>query len=136
MVCTVYGIFRLSVVFGPIGRHFGQIHFPHQTVHSSDTDAYAIITLKNISCLVSAEPFVVISIYMKDKLTYLLILRCPRRRGGMEMLVVSTPVDIQDTAESFDTMLKTQFMNGVQSLFECGVNMAIAFFRIRFSSSS
>ena len=52
------------------------------------------------------------------------------------MLVVSTPVDIQDTAESFDTMLKTQFMNGVQSLFECGVNMAIAFFRIRFSSSS
>ena len=27
-------------------------------------------------------------------------------------------------------------MDGIESLFECGVNMAIAFFRIRFSSSS
>ena len=73
---------------------------------------------------------------MQDKLSYLLVLGCPGRGGRMEMLVVSTPVDIQNTAESFNIMLKTQFMNGIQSLFECGVNMAIAFFKIRFSSSS
>ena len=73
---------------------------------------------------------------MQDKLSYLLVLGCPGRGERMEMLVVSTPVDIQNTAESFNIMLKTQFMNGIQSLFECGVNMAIAFFKIRFSSSS
>ena len=33
-------------------------------------------------------------------------------------------------------MFKPQGMNSIQSLFECGVNMAIAFFRMRFSSSS
>ncbi len=33
-------------------------------------------------------------------------------------------------------MLETELMYGIQSLFECGVKMAIAFFRMRFSSSN
>ncbi len=52
------------------------------------------------------------------------------------MFVVGTPVDVKDTAESFDVMLETQLMYGGQSLFECGVKMAIAFFKMRFSSSN
>ena len=52
------------------------------------------------------------------------------------MFVVSTSVNLKDTAESLNVMLETQFMHGSQSLAECGVKMAIAFFSMRFSSSS
>ena len=52
------------------------------------------------------------------------------------MFVVSTSVNLKDTAESLNVMLETQFMRGSQSLAECGVKMAIAFFKMRFSSSS
>lgn len=73
---------------------------------------------------------------MQDQFPYLLVLRCPLSRNRAEVLVVGAPVDLKDAAESLDIMLETQFMYGVQSLTECGVNMAIAFFKIRFSSSS
>ena len=53
----------------------------------------------------------------------------------VKMLVIGTAVDAKDTAEDIDVMLKPQGMNSIQSLFECGVNMAIAFFNIKFSSS-
>ncbi len=53
----------------------------------------------------------------------------------MKMLVIGAAVDAKDTAEDIDVMLKPQGMNRIQSLFECGVNMAIAFFSIKFSSS-
>ena len=49
-----------------IRRHFWQLQLFYQAVHSSDTDVYAIITLKNIGNFVSAKPFVVISIDMKN----------------------------------------------------------------------
>ena len=51
------------------------------------------------------------------------------------MLVIGAAVDAKDTAEDIDVMLKPQGMNSIQSLFECGVTMAIAFFNIKFSSS-
>lgn len=54
----------------------------------------------------------------------------------MKMLVISTAVDAKDTAEDLDVMLKPQCVDSIQSLFKCGVNMAIAFFSIWFSSSS
>ncbi len=52
------------------------------------------------------------------------------------MFVVGAPVDVQHPAEGFDVMQETQVMYGGQSLFECGVKMAIAFFKMRFSSSN
>lgn len=52
------------------------------------------------------------------------------------MLVIHAAVDIKYTAQSFQIMLETQLVDGIQSLSECGVNMAIAFFKMRFSSSS
>ena len=54
----------------------------------------------------------------------------------VKMLVIGTAVDAKDTAEDIDVMLKPQGMNSIQSLFECGVKMAIAFFNMRSSSSS
>ena len=54
----------------------------------------------------------------------------------VKMLVIGAAIDAKDTAEDLDMMLKPKCMNSIQSLFECGVNMAIAFFNIRFSSSS
>lgn len=53
-----------------------------------------------------------------------------------KVLVVCASVDPQHTAERFDLMLIPEQMYGVQSFPECGVKMAIAFFRIRFSSSN
>ena len=53
----------------------------------------------------------------------------------MKMLVISTAVDAKDTAEDLDVMLKPQCVDSIQSLFKCGVNMAIAFFNMRFSST-
>ena len=56
-----------------IRRHTWQLKSFHQTVHSTDTDENAIITLKNISDFVSAKTFVVVSINLQNKLGYLLI---------------------------------------------------------------
>ena len=77
-----------------------------------------------------------VCVNMQNKPANLLVLRCSLRRNRAKVLVVSASVDLKDTAEGLDTVLETQLMNGVQSLAECGVNMAIAFFKIRFSSSS
>jgi len=52
------------------------------------------------------------------------------------MLVICAAIDIKYTAQGFQIMLETQLVDGIQSLSECGVNMAIAFFKMRFSSSS
>ena len=52
------------------------------------------------------------------------------------MLVVGATVDFKDPAEDGDGMLAGQGVDGFQSLSECGVKIAIAFFRMRFSSSS
>ena len=53
-----------------------------------------------------------------------------------QMLVIGAAVDIQHPAEDGDGMLATENVDGGQSLSECGVKIAIAFFKMRFSSSS
>lgn len=53
-----------------------------------------------------------------------------------KMFVIRTPVYSKDPAQSLDVMLRPELVDSIQSLFECGVNMAITFFRMRFSSSS
>ena len=66
MIAASFGIRRIAADSRFIRRHFWQLQLFHQAVHSSDTDVYAIITLKNIGNFVSAKPFVVISIDMKN----------------------------------------------------------------------
>ena len=52
------------------------------------------------------------------------------------MLIVRASIDTQHPAQGFNGVLEAKNVDSVQSLFECGVNMAIAFFKMRFSSSS
>ena len=53
-----------------------------------------------------------------------------------QMLVVGAAVDPKHPTQDGDGVLAGQGLNGIQSLSECGVKIAIAFFKMRFSSSS
>ena len=52
-----------------------------------------------------------------------------------KVFVVCTAIYFEDSTQSGNSMLKSKNMYGIQPFFECGVKMAIAFFRIKFSSS-
>lgn len=52
------------------------------------------------------------------------------------MLVVGAAVDFKHPAQDGDGMLAGQGVDGGYSLSKCGVKIAIAFFKMRFSSSS
>ena len=82
------------------------------------------------------QPFVGLGIYLQNPLSNLCVFLLPA--GGLTplVLVAGTAVDLQYPAEDGDGMLAGQGVNGVQSLSECGVKIAIAFFKMRFSSSS
>lgn len=85
----------------------------HQSVHPSDTDAYAIVTLEDVGDFISAQPFVVIRMDMENQRSNLLIL--PDAWGGFsrEMFVISASVDPENAAERFNVVLETQLMDGV-----------------------
>ena len=88
-------------VFSPFrlyGRHLGKLHGVHQSVHSSDTDVYAIITSEDICDLVCADGLVVVRIDLKDDTLDISILLSSGRRFRMEMLVVCAAVDFKDPA--------------------------------------
>ena len=87
--------------------HSRKLKGSHQSVHSSDTDADAIITLKDVSDLVSAKPFVVIGIDLKDYPGNILILLCTISRFRIVMFVIGAAVDTEDLAENLDIMLMT-----------------------------
>ena len=86
--------------------------------------------------LVSAETLIIFSINIQDDTSDMLVFYYSGGLNRAEMLVIGTPVNIKYAALCFDFMLKTKFMYSIQTLFECGVNMAIAFFNMRFSSSN
>ena len=118
------------------GAHFGQLHLFHQPVHPTFADGNAILPRKTEGHLPDAQPFVGTGIKRQDPLANLQILLLPA--GGLmpQVLVVGAAVDLEHPAEDGDGVLAGQGVNGVQSLSECGVKIAIAFFKMRFSSSS
>lgn len=85
----------------------------HQSVHPSDTDAYAIVTPEDVGDFISAKPFVVIRMDMENQRSNLLVL--PDAWGGFrrEMFVISASVDPENAAERFNVVLETQLMDGV-----------------------
>ena len=89
------------------------MHTLHQPVHSSGADVYAIVTLKDVLDLVSPKAFVIISINMQDHGFKTPVFRNAGGRFLSKMLVISTPVDIQNTAECTDVMLKTELVNSI-----------------------
>ena len=104
-------------------------------LHSAGADGYAIFNRKPLPDFIRAEPFAGFGVQFQNCRTDFLVFQRTRSRSMMKMLVIGTAVDTKDAAEDIDVMFKPQGMNSIQSLFECGVNMAIAFFNIKFSSS-
>ena len=92
--------------------------------------------LEDVGNFISAPPFVVIRMDMKNQRSNMLIFPDAWAGFSREMFVISASVDPENAAERFNAVLEMQLMDGIWSLFECGVNMAIAFFKIRFSFSS
>lgn len=118
------------------GAHLGQIHGFQQTVHSSVADVDAIFSEKTKLELVYAEPLVRTGVKLDDPLLNLAIKKLTFRRFMIQKLVIRASVHPQNSAKRRDFVLAGQRFNGVQSLSECGVKIAMAFFSMRFSSSS
>lgn len=109
----------------------------HQTVHSTYTDVNAIVTAEKVLNFVSAEPHIVFGTDLQYVGLNGLVFGNARRNGfGAETFVVRATINAKYLTEKIEPMLKTKLMNGGQSLPECGVKIAIAFFKMRFSSSS
>ena len=102
-----------SAVMRFVRRHGGQLHGAHQAVHSTDADVNAIVTLKDVCNLISPDTFVAVSVDLQDCLLNALVFFDPGSRLGMEVLIVSASIHVQDAAERFDAVLETEFMYGV-----------------------
>ena len=83
----------------------------------------------------SAETIFGVCVYSEDCGANLPVFQGSRGFFLAETLVICASVHFQNAAKRLNFMLKPERMYGVQPLSECGVNMAIAFFNIRFSSS-
>ena len=73
MIGTFATFFATIIMERFIRRYTWQLKSFHQTVHSTDNDENAIITLKNIGNFVSTKTLVVISINLQNKSGYLLV---------------------------------------------------------------
>ena len=113
-----------------------QVHRLHQAIGSSNTDLAAIFNAQTAGHLAHAQSLFRTDPQGKNLLTDNLVLKLARPYLGSVVLVVGTTFDMQNPAEGRDAMLMTQRVHCIHSFPECGVNMAIAFFRMRFSSSS
>lgn len=110
----VFSLVTLPVFFVRLfGRHAWKPKSFHQSVHSSDADAYAIITLKDVSNFIGTKTFSVVNVNLKNQLGDLLIYFGAISRLGMVMLVISASVNAENSAKSFDIVLQTQLMNGI-----------------------
>lgn len=74
-------------------RHPGQLHSPHQPVHSSHADLYAIFRLEAPTHFMSAEPLVRTGVQVQDLPSDILIFKNSRGDRTEKMLVIRTPVD-------------------------------------------
>lgn len=118
------------------GTHFGQLHLFHQPIHPTFADVYAMLPRKTKGHLPDAQPFVGSGVKFQDSLPNLQILLFSVRGLPPQMLVIGAAVDPEHAAEDGDAMLAGQCVDGAYSLSECGVKIAMAFFKMRFSSSS
>ena len=71
----------------------------------------AIVTLEDGGDLVSAEPLVVRGVDEENDLLDVLVLHRPRGRFRVIVLVVGTAVDPENTAQSLNVVLESEFVN-------------------------
>lgn len=94
-------------------RHSGQLHSPHQAVHSSHADLYAIFRLEATTHFMSTEPFVRAGVKTENLPADILIFEGPGCGRTEKMLVVRTPIDSKYPAQGLDGMLVSEFMDGL-----------------------
>lgn len=94
-------------------RHSGQLHSPHQAVHSSHADLYAIFRLEATTHFMSTEPFVRAGVKTENLPADILVFEGPGCGRTEKMLVVRTPIDSKYPAQGLDRMLVSEFMNGL-----------------------
>lgn len=94
-------------------RHLGQLHSPHQAVHSPHADPYAIFRLEATTHFVSAEPLVRTGVKTQDLPSDILVFERPGSNRAEEVLVVRTPIDPQNPTQSLDGMLVPELMDGI-----------------------
>lgn len=77
----------------------------HQPVHSTFTDGYAMLLRKTEFHFSRTKAFIRFCINLKNLLLKLLIFLFSVRRLTVNVLVVSTPIHIQNPAKDGDAML-------------------------------
>ena len=80
-------------------RHAWQLKRSHEPVHSSDTDVDAIITLKDISDLISAKTLLIVGMDLQNEPCNLLILFCTVSGFRGVVLIVSASVNTENLAK-------------------------------------
>lgn len=128
--CFVFWIGRLDCT------HFWQIHTFHKAINPLRTYIYAIFTGKAIFYLVSSEAFFWSCIKLGNTTSNPTVFKLSFRGLVMKKFVICASVDTKNTAKRCNSVFWWQQLYGIQSLPEFGVNIAMAFFSIRFSSSS
>ena len=116
--------------------HFRQIHGFHQTVHSAAADVNAIFPRKTFGHFLRTQSLVAFDVKCKDFCSKRSVFNSSVRIFAVAELVISAPIDLQNPTKCCNSVFMAKRMDGNQSLPECGVNIAMAFFRMRFSSSS
>ena len=86
---------------------------PHQPVHSSHADLYAIFRLEAATHFLSAEPLVRAGVEGQDLPADILIFKDSMGDWAEKMLVIRTPIDPQYPAQSLDRMLVPELVDGV-----------------------
>ena len=113
-----------------------QIHALHKTINFLSTYIYAIFTFETFFHLVSSEALLGSCIQFNNTSAYPAVFNFSFWRLMMKKFVICASVDMKNTAKRCYCVFWWHQLNGIQSLSEWGVNIAMAFFSIRFSSSS
>lgn len=106
----------LSCISGSRGfysAHLGEIHLFHQAVHPTFTDGYAIITREIDPYLTRPQAFIRLGIDIQDFPFDFHVFLLPAGGLTIDILVISTPVDVQNPAKDGNEMLSGQCLDGL-----------------------
>lgn len=118
------------------GAHFGEIHLFHQPVHPTFADEYAIFPRKTEFHFARPQALICSGVDLQDPTFQQLVFLLPGGGLTAEIFVIGAAVDTERPAQNGDPVLPGKGLHSAQSLPECGVKIAMAFFKMRFSSSS
>ena len=98
---------------GGYSAHLGELPLFHQAVHPTFTDGYAIITRETDSYLTRPQALIGFGIDIQDFSFDFHIFLLPAGGLTIDILVISTPVDVQNPAKDGNAMLSGQCLDGL-----------------------